>query len=62
VVHIRTLSAENESGIADFMQANYIQTGQGVTRVMLKSLCLDSDAHQEERDRHVERFEHQPRS
>jgi hypothetical protein len=28
----RTLSAENEAGIADFIQVNHIQTGKGATR------------------------------
>jgi hypothetical protein len=30
--HARTLSAENEAGIADFIQVNHIQTGKGATR------------------------------
>jgi hypothetical protein len=53
----RALSAENEAGIADFIQVNHIQTGKRATRGLLKSLCLVCNVRQNDHERHRERFE-----
>jgi hypothetical protein len=52
----RALDPDCESGIADFLRANYIQPGIGATRTDLKHLCLDCYALQTDDERHLERF------
>jgi hypothetical protein len=49
----RGLSPENDAGITDFVCTNYVDTGKGATRGLLKSLCLNSDAQQDDHARHL---------
>jgi hypothetical protein len=42
--------------MADFIQANHIQTGKGATRGLLKSLCLVCYVQDNDHERHRERF------